>query len=86
MRRAKPSGKREPGLWPVHVLVQLVPEVEITNAYRAWGINGKMWKRILEEGLSDDQADRLAIRTGHHPYSVWPEMLEAHIERYAGAG
>jgi hypothetical protein len=46
------------------------------------GINGARIPAYQENGLRDWFADRLAIRAGFHPFSVWPEMCDHRIERY----
>lgn len=40
-------------------------------------MNGATYRRVLDEGLSEVQADRLAVRLGLLPWDVWPDWLEA---------
>ena len=40
---------------------------------RRLGISGHSFRRYLEVGLTEDQADRLAVRCGLHPIEVWPD-------------
>lgn len=42
-------------------------------AIRALHISGATFRRLRNEGLSVNQADRLACRAGLHPGEVWPE-------------
>lgn len=36
-------------------------------------VSGSMWLRYKAEGLTPDQAERLAVRCGFHPAEVWPD-------------
>lgn len=38
------------------------------------GVATKTVDRFRREGLSEDTADRYAVRAGHHPGEVWPEQ------------
>jgi len=39
------------------------------------GIAGTTHKQYCERGLTEEQADRLALRAGYHPAEVWREWL-----------
>lgn len=41
---------------------------------RVFPMNGTEYRRVLDDGLSERQADRWAIRLGLHPAEVWPEF------------
>lgn len=61
----------------------LAEAMRMTPAAAAWhlGISGATeHKRYREGGLSRVVADRLAVKAGFHPASVWPEWMESSIE------
>jgi hypothetical protein len=39
-------------------------------------MNGTDYRRVIDVGLSADQADRWAVRCGLHPAEVWPEIVD----------
>jgi len=51
--------------------------VEIGVACEVLHISGMTYKRYREKGLTDELADRLAVRAGYHPAEVWPEWAAA---------
>lgn len=44
------------------------------------GVHTKQVLRAFDHGLDFWQADRWAVRSGFHPWSVWPEMAIDEIE------
>lgn len=40
-------------------------------------MNGTMYRRVIDDGLSEEQADRWAVRLGLLPWDVWSEWLSA---------
>lgn len=69
--------------WPIQPLYEAL-DVEPYEAWVTWRISGATARKYEAQGLTDDQADRLATRAGLHPYEVWPEMLDLHVAE-AGA-
>lgn len=57
----------------------LLDIVGTDNAPRRLSISGKQYRSFLDEGLTERQADRYAVRCGLVPYEVWPEMVD-HLE------
>lgn len=45
---------------------------------------GAQYHRIVDEGLTLDQAERYAERAGFHPYEVWPAMRDDVIDDTLG--
>lgn len=62
--------------WPVAPLLNL-PDITTRSLRQALHMSGTNWQRALTEGLTDQQADRAAIRHGWHPANVWPGWAEA---------
>jgi hypothetical protein len=46
---------------------------------RRLNLSGTTWKEYRDLGVSERVADRLACKAGLHPYTVWPEMADAHV-------
>jgi hypothetical protein len=46
---------------------------------RRLNLSGTTWKEYRDLGVSERVADRLACKAGLHPYTVWPEMADAHL-------
>lgn len=53
--------------WPVRFLYPFVTREKLADDYPPEVL--ALWK---EEGIPDIEADRVAVRYGVHPYSVWP--------------
>lgn len=62
--------------WPLEPVLDL-PGVTPTAVVRALHISGDTYKRLTVDGLTDVQADRVAVRLGHHPATVWPDWVDA---------
>lgn len=63
--------------WPVQVALEH-DQITVGSARRAIPArNAEEWRRALEEGLTDWQADRLAVRHGLHPAQIWTDWVEA---------
>jgi hypothetical protein len=60
---------KEPRRWPITPLCEL--GYSRHRISRITGIAG----RRLNEGLTDWQADRAAIRLGYHPAQIWPDWI-----------
>jgi hypothetical protein len=46
----------------------------------ALGISGRTEQEYRRDGMSEKVADRMAVKAGLHPFSVWPEMADHAIE------
>lgn len=57
--------------WPVAPLLDQ-PDVTPARIRRTLGISGTDWQRLLDQGLTDAQADKAAIRLGLWPEHIWP--------------
>ena len=47
-------------------------------------MSSQSYRNYSRYGLSEKQADRFAVRTGLHPFSVWPEMCDDVIRETTG--
>lgn len=59
-----------------------------TSVPRALGVSSKVLIDYAVLGLTERQAERLAVRLGVDPYQCWPEMLDeaiAEVERECAA-
>ena len=45
-----------------------------------WVGDYNVHRRLIDIGVGIDQADRLAVACGHHPFEVWPEMVDDILE------
>jgi hypothetical protein len=45
------------------------------------GVTQRTVERWKAEGLSERQADNVAVALGLHPFEIWPELLEAELAR-----
>jgi len=67
--------------YPVDRLAAVLGMTE--HAALAWlGITGTEQLEYRRRGLTDYQADRLAVKAGFHPAVIWPELVEDRIRRY----
>lgn len=67
--------------YPVNRLAAVLGMTE--HAALAWlGITGTEQQEYRRRGLTDYQADRLAVKAGYHPAVIWPELAEDRIRRY----
>lgn len=79
-----PNGPRRamcvqvPHRWPLGPLVAMTGQKDPGEINRALQRETNELRRAAEFGLTDDQADRWAIRAGYHPAQVWgPEWIDA---------
>lgn len=47
-------------------------------------MSGQAWRNYRRYGLSEVSADRFAVRSGLHPFTVWPEMCDDVIRDETG--
>lgn len=59
--------------YPLEPLLAKMGNPTAGPASRALGISGDSFKRYQANGLTEDQADRLAVRAGFHPLEVWDD-------------
>jgi hypothetical protein len=59
--------------WPIEPLLA----TGVTPAQLRARLGGAGYQRATVDGLSDQQADRIAIALGHHPANVWPDWADA---------
>ena len=63
--------------WPVQVALAH-DQINVRSARRAIPARkADEWRRALDEGLTDWQADRLAVRHGLHPAQIWTDWVDA---------
>lgn len=43
------------------------------------GVGGSCYQDWIERGVAEPTADALAVRYGHHPFDIWPEMLDHNL-------
>jgi len=51
-------------------------EVPLSSLGRRLNLSGSTWKEYRDRGVSEKVADRLAVKVGVHPHTLWPEMLD----------
>ena len=66
----RPGGQIQPRPYPLEPLVKLIGP----NARAVLRTDLRDWRRWTAEGLTERQADRLAVRAGFVPHEVWPEL------------
>lgn len=66
----------------VEPLIARLPEEHRTDPGRYLNVGGSTWKRYVALGLNTDQADRLAVRIGLHPYDVWGDDFWADLPEW----
>lgn len=64
-----------PRIWPLQPLLDLGHSIRHIQA--TCGIGGSELAAARTHGLTDAQADRLAVRLGHHPANIWPGWVAA---------
>jgi hypothetical protein len=47
-------------------------------------MSGQTYRNYCRYGLNEESADRFAVRTGMHPFTVWPEMCDDVIRETTG--
>lgn len=65
-------------LYPFAPLAELM-KLSPSAAAIALNVGGSRF-RYLTYGMTEQQADRMAVRAGFHPFVVWPEMVDDVIE------
>ena len=78
-QRVSLSEGAEPTRYPLAPLLRAARLTQ-REACDQWAISGAMWGHYSLHGLSDDQAERLAIRAGFHPFTIWPQMRDDRID------
>lgn len=59
--------------YPLRPLLKAM-DLTLQEAAVQLGISGATRNRLRDEGLTEKQADRYAVRAGLHPWTLWPEM------------
>lgn len=59
--------------YPLEPLMKLSGAEDMTEFAAAAGVTRRSAFRYQAEGLSINQADRVAVTVGFHPLLVWPE-------------
>lgn len=67
----------EGGRYPFAPLSALLPRNRDARASKL-RVSRATLRRYETEGLDGYQADRCAVRAGHHPGTVWPEWWTTH--------
>lgn len=63
--------------YPLEPLMRAAGISTMVQLRASFPMNGATYRQVLDEGLSEVQADRWAVRLGLLPCNVWPEWLEA---------
>lgn len=66
-------GPVEPRPYPFGPLLEALRTTHGAFAKRH-GVSGRDVKVMVEQGLTEYQADKYAIRAGLHPGDVWPDL------------
>jgi len=64
----------QPRRWP---LAPLEAVTRTTNLAKTLGVDLTLVAAARDLGMTDSQADRWAIRLGHHPGSIWSDWFDA---------
>ena len=67
--------------YPFSALLDRLGNPTVGPGSRTLGISGESFKRYQANGLTAEQADRLAVRAGFHPLEVWPDW---ELDEFAG--
>lgn len=62
--------------WPLQPLLDATGQTPYGIAH-ATGVSQGMIRDAVTSGLSDNLADKIAIRLGWHPAMIWPEWADA---------
>lgn len=57
---------------PIDPLYTATNSTDLQQLARALGISDRWARELKATGLTDEQADRYAIRAGYHPSVLWP--------------
>jgi hypothetical protein len=80
-RQGRAHGGRTPRLFDFGCLEAAAGcGASATSLSRLLGIDTAQLHRWRRHGLTDDQADQLAVRAGFHPAEVWGEWWWAQVE------
>lgn len=66
-----PLAERFP--YPLEPLMRRLGLPTTADSALALGVDASLLHGWLRSGLSEEMADHLACRAGHHPGEVWPE-------------
>ena len=76
--RHSPRCTRNGPTWPLAPLLdQFVPYAGVSALADRLSVNPCRLIELAEVGLTDDMADRWAVRLGLHPSLVWPDWFDA---------
>lgn len=73
----------KPVRYPIQPLFDLIGG-SFDSTRRQLGISGSQANAYKQHGLIEETAERLAVRAGFHPFSVWPEMVDDVIDECEG--
>lgn len=73
----------KPVRYPIQPLFDLIGG-SFDSTRRQLGISGSQANAYKLHGLIEETAERLAVRAGFHPFSVWPEMVDDVIDECTG--
>jgi hypothetical protein len=65
--------------YPLKPLMDAARIPSMVALRRLFPMNGTDYRRVLDEGLSEWQADRWAVKLGLHPGMVWPQWFDLPI-------
>lgn len=66
--------------YPFEPLQRLIAAPTAQVAADLLGVPRRRLYRLRDQGLTVDQADRMAIAAGYHPAEVWPTWLDDYQE------
>lgn len=66
-------------LFPIEPLLAAA-KITVGQLARAVNANGSAVHQAALYGLTVSEADRWAIRLGHHPATVWPEWVDVALQ------
>lgn len=58
--------------YPLAPLIAITHAQDLHQLARQLGLTHRHLRRMQAQGLQDREADRYAIRLGHHPSHIWP--------------
>lgn len=59
--------------YPLAPLMQVSGIATMKSLRAIFPMNGTEYRRVIDDGLSEPQADRWAVKLGLHPAEVWPQ-------------
>lgn len=78
-----PDPDCNPRRYPFDRLLRAMPDMTRHEQARILGMSGDTWKRAHDQGLTDDQCERYALRAKLHPFQVWPELIQDRLAEQA---